>query len=65
MHVIFILFLSIIIEIDIHFGKNPVKGGNPPKDIKRMIIILSFFIDEINKVFDFSKFDIICRIITV
>jgi hypothetical protein len=29
-------FMLAIIEIDIHFGINPVNGGNPPMDISRM-----------------------------
>lgn len=31
--------------IIIHFGKNPIKGGNPPKDkklINKLILIIGF-----------------------
>jgi hypothetical protein len=32
-------FKLAIIEIDIHFGMNPVRGGRPPIDISRIGII--------------------------
>jgi hypothetical protein len=38
-----IKLLNIIISIVIHFGKNPRKGGNPPKD-SRGILIINFCI---------------------
>jgi hypothetical protein len=34
-----IKLLKIIISIVIHLGKNPKKGGSPPKDRRGMLII--------------------------
>jgi hypothetical protein len=49
--------------MDIHFGKNPSKGGSPPRDISIISKGLLFFIETIDVIFWFDRYNAIWVII--
>jgi hypothetical protein len=63
MQIIFIFLSDKIVKIEIHLGKNPNNGGNPPKEKNRIIILTLFFIWIIYFVEFLFKIEIICQII--